>query len=358
MKKLSKRHSRRLVWRAKVRFEIEIRRRRLKINRLRDTGYIKGCRNVKPSALLLPPRDFTFETNYEGVVSYISELRAKVAEIKPNSRDHILADLSTIEKLCPSAAICLVAEMERWQRISKKRLYPHTVSKWSADVRANLYSLGFFGLLGTRLPVAFRQRKETDDCIWLPFSSAILVQGAIPKKLRHKIEGALGSIGHQKSVLYKPMIEAIKNAVEHAYPREFNSKHIEGTLGSRWWLLGVVNKNTRKISIIVYDQGVTIPASLPSNNWWEGAKKIIHGRPESDSLQIEAAVEYGKTRTGLEERGKGLADIVAIAHSDVDNHVQIYSRWGRYHSIGTEVQNVPQSPVPLSGTLIRWDVCL
>jgi hypothetical protein len=301
-----------------------------------------------------PPEDFSFSSNYEAVVTYLDQIRKEIGQKGPIKT--VVADLKTIKTLCPSAAICLVAELERWQKISRKRLYPKTVASWDSQVRSNLYAMGFFQLLGTRLPNELRRQRSENLPIWLPFSSAVLVDGGIPKQLRRRIERALGSLGGLRMALYTPLIEAIKNAVEHAYAGDEVPDEVKQRVGHRWWLLGVADPAARKITIVLYDQGITIPASLPRSFVWDRILPILKAKGGSDNAQIEAAIEYGRSRTQQTERGKGLSDIVALAAQHRDNHVEIYSRLGRYHAIGSKQQDVDPSPVPLNGTLIRWDI--
>ena len=67
-------------------------------------------------------------------------------------------------------------------------------------------------------------------------------------------------------------------------------------------------------------------------------------------------MQYGKTRTGQSERGKGLAEITGLAERHPDNHVRIYSRQGFYHAVGQETRAVETRSLPLLGTLIQWDL--
>jgi len=309
---------------------------------------------LRPDTLRIePPEIFSLNRNYADSVDFLNKIREETS--KKQTRRFVV-DLQTTKHIGPAAGLCLVAELDRWQRINKKKLSPLTLDKWDLNVRRYLFSMGFFQLLGTRVPVSLRTKGDAMSPIWLPYFSSTIIKGTLPKILRHHIERQLGSLGDLRQALYGPLIEAIKNAVEHAYPDELLQTPDSQRVGPRWWMLGVAQPLHRRIRVIIFDQGTTIPGSLPTSSLWEDIKHMVLSRGDTDRDRIATAVQYGKTRTGLEGRGKGLAEMVGLAERDPTNHIRIYSRSGFYHVVGNSPFVSEGREVPLSGTLIQWDL--
>ena len=321
---------------------------------MRAEGLDRAPPAIRADAIRIEaPENFGLETDYDGVISFLHKLRE---EIKPGTRRQVIADMRSVRVMSPAAALCLASEFDRWQRIVGKKLQPLTVSSWDRKVLRHLFSMGLFELLGTRIAPHLRASPSDDIPIWLKFSSQTVIDGSIPKHLRKKIEQALGSLGNLRQPLYGPLLEAIKNAVEHAYPDGSLDDYGKSRLGPRWWMLGVAEPAKRRIGVIVLDQGITIPGSLPSSGMWRQLQKVLGTSGDGDKDRIAAAVEYGKTRTRLDERGKGLSEIIGLAARDPSNHVRIYSRNGFYQATGSMPGTVEARALPLAGTLIQWDL--
>jgi len=269
--------------------------------------------------------------------------------------------MKRIRILAPAAALSLVAELERWQRLKRVLLRPTTVPDWNPTVHAHLTSMGFFSLLGTP---GHRQRPMTRAtgslAYWLPFTSGITTEGALAQRLRGRLEKQIGPLGPKLQLaLYRPLIEAMKNSAEHAYPEGQYSEDDLSMLGRRWWMFGVAGADKRKIKVIFLDQGITIPASLPISWMWPKIAAIVRNLGDDDSQRIATAAAYGSSRhTGQQHRGKGLHNIIELAGQHPENRLRIISRHG-YCTVNYSrpMERRTQSE-SLNGTLIEWDLNL
>jgi hypothetical protein len=183
----------------------------------------------------------------------------------------------------------------------------------------------------------------------------------LAKRLRGRLEKHIGSLGNDlRTALYRPLIEAMKNAVEHAYPPGDTPEKESMAIGARWWMFGVAEKGQRRrIKVIILDQGITIPVSLPSSWMWKMISPIILSLGDGDSQRIATASEYGRSRHGSQQhRGKGLHDIIDLANQHPENRLRIISRHG-YCTVASNSAMVRQDRLePLNGTLIEWDLNL
>lgn len=269
--------------------------------------------------------------------------------------------MKKIRVLAPAAALSLVAELDRWQRLKRILLRPTTVADWAPQVREHLASMGFFSLLGTRgvTRQALAGVHGRMD-YWLPFTSGVITDGALAKQLRGRLERFIGPLGQElRTALYRPLIEAMKNSAEHAYPPDRYPEDQLRALGSRWWMFGVAETGDRKIKVIFLDQGITIPVSLPNSWMWKVIGPIISALGDDDSQRIATAAAYGKSRhTGEEHRGKGLHNIIELASQHAENRLRIISRRG-YCTVAANQPMQRQNRVEgLNGTLIEWDLNL
>ena len=110
-----------------------------------------------------------------------------------------------------------------------------------------------------------------------------------------------------------------------------------------------------------YDQGVGIPATLPLKY----PKEMIHSALRNlgiigsrDGEHILAAMEIGRTRTDLPNRGRGLNDLRAFVDQSGTGNLRILSRKGEYEYSADKSEVARNHKHSLGGTLILWSVSL
>jgi hypothetical protein len=159
----------------------------------------------------------------------------------------------------------------------------------------------------------------------------------------HTIEEYEGTLaGPLIEGVFKGLAEAMANVIEHAYPNDMESKG--------WWVFSQAKDG--ELSVIMCDLGVGIPQTLPLTrpSLFDRIKSMI-GKSPSDSRCIEEAVKDSESRTGKQERGKGLGDIVVAAGEC--GGVLIYSNRGCYVSRRGKIETHDYRN-SLSGTLVCW----
>lgn len=132
-------------------------------------------------------------------------------------------------------------------------------------------------------------------------------------------------------------------------------------------MTGAVDKQRRYMTAVVYDQGVSIPVSLPKWDRYASMLRRISAAfgvapaandPKSDGRAIEAAVQEAVSSTEEAHRGKGFAQMREFLDNCREGHLRIMSRCG-------EVVFRPNAPAQVrtygssvGGTLIEWSVTL
>lgn len=171
----------------------------------------------------------------------------------------------------------------------------------------------------------------------------------------------LGETGGQKvsRVLFSAVKEALTNIKHHAY---------EGRKPGGWWIFIRTREDAH--TVVVCDLGMGIPVSIEygvekhQKVVWEKIKKgVIEalGRPALDSEMIEESMEYGKSRTQEENRGKGLPKMKQVTELVTSARVvlRIDSNKGCYtkHSMLPK-PSLSDYETSIGGTVVTWTIPL
>ena len=298
------------------------------------------------------PENLDFEENFETTASHFNYIRSAVKGNK------IIRSIGfhKIKSISPSAALVLASEIDQWKKHAGTRLKAD-IETWNENIKRILCQMGFFDLLKIQKP---NTELHKHDTIFLPFKTGCVDGcehgGTIARQLRVEIEEVIGHLIHRSS-LFEGISEAITNVGHHAYPHAgyFTPKH--------WWLSASYNNVERELYVIFFDQGIGIPKTLPKSKLFEYMKDFFHAW--TDSQKIKAAMEYGRSSTGLEERGKGLQNLLSFARANREGRLTIYSLCGRFSvefkpgcdaEIG--IQRNHDNRTSIGGTLIEWSVRL
>jgi hypothetical protein len=165
--------------------------------------------------------------------------------------------------------------------------------------------------------------------------------------------------GSDSSKLYDGLVEAMTNCVQHAYTQKRNDN--TGLKDDvRWWMFSQVKDGT--YSVAFCDLGIGMKASLLESKKWPVAMVLravgMLSQFGSDSAYIRAALELGKSKTGQENRGKGLQDIQNVIKSIGKGSIRILSNRGMWFYSPTT--NPPEKygdyADSILGTLIWWQI--
>lgn len=327
------------------------------------TENLKKIQNKKikfRNVTINPPPVLSFTKNPSATGAFFEEVRSQINKVIVYP-GRLVIDLSTLNELSPAAALCLLAELDRWQILRNITLRPITIGTWAPHIVRDLADMGFFEVLDTPIHPSIKDggpgarrfirfvagaRADTEK--------QARFQRAIGSSLESNVELSLG--------LYRSLIEAIGNSVEHAYP-ERGSVSENMRRSERWWLTGVVDETAGRLKVVTLDHGISIPGSLPASRQREGIMATLDdlrkklSMQSHDGLLLQAAMEYGRTRLQSPGRGKGLGDVLALADLDPENRLRIISRRGTFMS-DTHGTRADRNAFSLNGTLIEWDLSL
>ena len=178
-------------------------------------------------------------------------------------------DFTTLDRITPAAALMLASEYDRADVLYGLGIGLKAVNleQWKPEVRLTLQDLGFLSMLSVDAPHDYLAARG--DVYIVPFISGTKVDGAVIEKLIRLLasiaEGG-GIAGSERlldrSRVYDGLGEAIQNVEDHAYP---DRAPFEYRVPKKWWMTGAVEPAQKRFNLVIYDQGISIPGSLP--NW-------------------------------------------------------------------------------------------
>lgn len=302
---------------------------------------------------LVVPSELSLKDNYEETVAFIDALRLHaLQEFRP-------VDLffENVVYLEPAALTVLTAEIHRCRNLRRIGGKPAVSGYYPTDpaIYRQLREIGFFRLLdiADRAPAETRSGDGAERLV-LPFLTDAYVTSDRSAQfidlLADAIEGAAPMDEQSKRYLQGAIVEAMKNSAEHAY----KLKPRYQALGHRWWLTGVFDRTANEVSIILFDQGVGIPATLEPDllDIIESLTRA-QGLQPRDSLMIEVATRPGQTSTGQSGRGLGFKTMRKFVDACDDGDLIVYSNHGNYLYARSGTARGDGS-LSLGGTLIQW----
>lgn len=326
----------------------------------------RGKKNIPQSKMVLKaPVEMSFSRNYNATVKFFEEFKKAQLEKRNRRRDTngrrpriaLRLDLSTIKTISIPAAVVLAAEIDRWRRVDGIALKPYRYQKWSPRLQRVMCCLGVFDLLGFRHGNSEGDIFENNITL-VKLKSDDKAEGADVKELLQSLKEMTERFS-SKPFLYDAISEAIQNSTEHAYPNDIKLEYPVG--GKRWWATVSFDMDTENLRFFVYDQGVGIAKTLPTQGFWENfrafAKTYSGGMLDSDIALMKAAMEYGRSGTNDSERGKGLAKMSDAIDKAGEGEIRIISGKGEIRrnidGVTTRALNTH-----LGGTLVEWAIPL
>lgn len=306
--------------------------------------------------VLTAPQIMSLKNNFKEVVNFFNELRKNTTG--PRRYKRLTVDFEKIELLMPGAALILAAELYRWQVLYDIKLKPFHPNRWNNEVKRLFDEMGLFDLLN--LPQKYKNTKfeSPGSQTFFKFLTGISSDGETANRLMDNMCPVINS-HYDERLLYVAISEAMTNVIQHAYTG--NSVVENPKLKNRWWLSGSFDSDTKVMTVLLFDQGIGIPATLKEKAIFNDVVEYITKKKYSltnHGRLIQAAVEIGKSRTKLGHRGKGLKQILKFSADSAFGSLFIVSRNGEYFFNEDCTEKTNSCPVELGGTFIQWEIRL
>ncbi len=310
------------------------------------------------------PEIMNFSTHYEQTVIHLSAIRKLVSTqdtlYAPKLR---LVRFDQLKSISTSASIALTAELSRWDDHINHGLRPR-LETWDKSIITQLNEFGFFKLFAIdTIPPKFLLSDSSTNIRYVPYIKGKKGEKHHRATLKTEIEKVAGDEIEKWLILSSGLSEAITNVSHHAYPADFDCADQDKC----WYMGGSFDKRDSTLRVVFFDQGIGIPKSLPTSKIWENILDLMsqlsipYAEQKKDAVLLKAAVEYERTSTNKEDRGKGLQDLLNFIRERGDGYLSILSQKGLFkYSLesGTESTKSESFSNPLQGTLIIWKVQL
>ncbi|WP_420337813.1 ATP-binding protein [Roseibium sp.] len=275
-------------------------------------------------------------------------------------------DFSNITSIDTSAALILTAEYDRLSKLIKKVPVTINLEDWSEQVFQKLYELGFFEVLQLTSDVKerYRDNGHTRTMKILSGSDAGEIQIASEKlmELCHFIDPGVELDDDQRIAINTAVSEGMINVARHAYKTtpdyDFEYEHVKS-----WWLTATADRLNRRLTIALFDQGASIPVTLPKQPQWKAlldrvfptvaANEDGH-KYRNDGRYIQTALKLRETSTEEPGRGLGLPQMKELIDTFNLGSLTIWSRGGQCTYNGYGKSSVDSHIYSVGGTLIEW----
>lgn len=332
---------------------------------------------------VIPPANLCLESNAEETLRFLNGARyrkpgqftgrpgEKMSWLHERQRGLPIlwsySDYSKIEHLSTSAAVVLTAEYDRLRHLYDASPPTVNLHQWSDAVFSKLYEIGFFEILGLTSRVADMYRDSGNVRVMR------IMSGTNTEGLESAARNLLGLASHYMAdrliseevilALNSALSEAMANVARHAYSDDhvFPYKHI-----GKWWVTAEVDRLKGTLTVVIYDQGATIPVTFPkrslSDRVQDYLSRTLSGQKrfefENDATYVAGAMIPGNTQTGLKYRGYGIPQMKELIDICGSGKLTIFSRGGRcQYECGGEVERRSYAK-SIGGTLIEWVVQL
>lgn len=287
---------------------------------------------------------------------FTTETSRRKGEIR---RKSMRLNLSGIESISLPCAVILSAELKRWTMHNKRTPNLLNYGQWNRRVRSLLVHLGTFKHLGIQRKSYQRYADETfaGQIILVELTSAEVQDGEKVAELQKQLM-TLGNAFMPKRYIFRALLEATNNAIEHAYDENVELKYSEFK-EKRWYATASYDPSKDSLRYFVYDHGIGIPESLRTKDFWRrGIADLFDkiGVTDNDTDTIDAAFELGKTRTNKDERGKGLKDMQNVIQQAGAGYFRVISGQGDYTLNSDGVVKKRRHGSHIGGTLIEWSI--
>ena len=320
----------------------------------------------KNKAIAPSSMDLYTKKDHDEMIVFVNDIERLAHSSNTSTSQKVHICFRDTTKITASAGLWLLSKIE--SLIIK---YPHVkyrVTKPPAVVVGDtkqkeyvvdsvLNRIGFYSALNIKK----REMREISNVKCWEVSRGEKVVGSEIGNLLKKITE---NLSHDYSKLYRPLIEAMSNSVEHAYREDLYTPN-DLSNPTKWWCFAALRDN--KLIVLMCDLGVGIPNTLNVTQPENLIKKLIAliGKPLThDSDYIKAALQVKKTRTKLGYRGKGGTDLQSIIESTPLSSLHIISNKGNYkytnrnHISKGLLEEQWDNKLSIGGTIVQWSVTL
>ena len=340
-----------------------LRQTRLARYGLRKQHKRKNRRRVSPSAKYVRPGELIkapvkFNLTRGAGVEVVKFLRAVAHRVLVDQKP-VRLDFRKTESFFVPGAILLTAELNRIVATSTIQKPISILDPQLRRPREVMKQVGIHQITADRCDII----PTRDDVVYWRATKGADQSGDKLAILESVAERANSEHARQVELsdIWRGVSEAVANTVDHAYaiPRKDGFPNLDET---KWWMFTQIRNGQFTAAVCDLGSGYrsTINRFIPEKfimTW----QKILHGH-NTDASAIQTAMEYGRSGTREDNRGKGSRDALSVLEKHGAGQLYILSNTGcvRYTYNDGEHQDVDLSDlgIDIQGTIIWWNLPL
>lgn len=298
-------------------------RKKNKIFRIRNLSKKIKKHNLK-TTIIEAPEFFALQEEGRIRTVFLRFLKKIKESIKQNQKVKI--SFHKTKKLYPCGTILFLAEI---RNIIDNPHFKNRI-KWSAPKDKIVHQLfkhvGFFEWFNKKTSLEITHESVTRWGFY---------QGNKVEEIGNA--PGLKELSDKKTIpieLFTGIKEAIINTGQHAYDPKFFKRE---NINKKWSMFYSYDEKTKNFSLAICDLGIGILQSFKQEKYAQNLiEKIIVNtfaniKPNRHAAAIQAAVQYGASRTKEENRGKGFKDMKSAVETSSSGWLKIMSHLGGYH---------------------------
>lgn len=330
-----------------------------KANPKKAKGSRRGNKSARTELVLEAPSHFilisqTKKQNGSDVTRYFEFLAA----LRAVKTSEIVIDMTRVRRMVVDASLLFKAELSRLTQAHGVKI--KAIPPTSLRTQQVLKQTGIDQLLNLSIEVS----PDREDVVhWrIAEGPRNKVDPTALEPILADIEEVTGLATHP---VYQGIIESMGNCVEHAYKDHPDVKRCMPT-DPGWWVFQQVKDE--RLFVVVCDLGIGINRALPLTlaNEQGLLRKLMHvvrRAKGEDNRALLAAMEYGRSSTGLHERGRGMRNAHAVVNDHGEGDFYAISNRGCYVYRKTRKEAVGQNQTvklrhSINGTILGWSLPL
>ena len=282
-------------------------------------------RGLDNQVLIAPSHFIVLSTKSHQSGTDVNEYFEFLTTLRAVDSRSLVIDMRGVRRMIVDAALLFKAELSRLVQLRSIRI--DAIAPTSHRTQQVLKQTGIDRLLN--LSITLEPSRE-DVIHWrIAEGPRTGVDPVSLEPMMADIEKVTGLATHP---VYQGIIESIGNCAEHAY-----KAHPDVTWGMpespSWWVFQQVKDGV--LMVVVCDLGIGVNRALPLTleNEQGLLKKLMHvvrRTKGQDTRALMAAMEYGRSSTGLHERGRGMKNAHAVINDHGEGEFYAMSNKGCY----------------------------
>lgn len=276
-------------------------------------------------------------------------------------------DFRNIAEMSTSMGVVLASEYDRNATLIGQIPPPINLEEWQQPVFEKLFQMGYFEIIGLTEQLESRVVTEGNRKTMRLISGTNAAELEETSDSLNELVVFLGDgtddISEKMLLLRNALSEAMINVSKHAYPDDHKWMR---TPVNKWWVTATADRDNNSFTIVIYDQGASIPVTFAKKIWSDSVKDVLKNfltddqdfEYGDDGAYIRAAMEPGKSQTNQKHRGLGLPEMKSLIDFAGAGKLSLFSRGGICtYDIETGFKHV-STEWSIGGTLIEWTLYL